>query len=254
MYYKTIKIEKMESLAIVTMNRPKEMNAISREMRREIIDAFSSFEKDGSVNIVILTGGQFVFSAGADIKEIAVLCDCEVEDYITSIKQCLLSIYMFNKPVIAAVCGIAMGEGLNLMNVCDFAIASESAIFSHPEVRLLGVNPFFQFLRDIVGTMKAKELTMLGEPIGAMEALHIGLVTKTVAIQDHMEEAIRMARELSKRPTNVLQALKRTANLTSSMDKISALELELATCKLLFKQKDRNDIIKIFQERIKRNN
>jgi len=252
MPYKTIIIEKTEGFAVITLNRPREMNAVSLEMRRELVEALSILENDHAVVSIILTGGGFVFSAGTDIKEMAELDDDEVADYLTSIKQCLEAFYTFKKPVLAAVGGIAMGEGLNLITVCDMVIASESAIFSHPEIKLFGVNPLFHVLRDIVGTNKAKELTMLGEPIGALEALRIGLANKVATLENFMDEALAMARELSSRSPDVLQALKRIANLTSSMEKRSSFDLEYDTCALFLSKKERKGYMEKFRGELKR--
>jgi enoyl-CoA hydratase len=252
MPYQTILVEKKDGVAVITLNRPREMNAVSLEMRRELLDSFAILESDRFVATLILTGGGFVFSAGTDIKEMAELEDDEVQDYIASIKQCLAVLYAFKKPVIAAVGGIAMGEGLNLITLCDMVIASEGAIFSHPEIKLFGVNPLFHVLRDIVGTNKAKELTMLGEPIGAMEALRIGLVNKVATHENFMVEALAMARELSRRSPEVLQSLKRIANLTSSMDKLSSLDLEFDTCALFLSGKERKGYMEKFRREDKR--
>ncbi len=216
------------------------------------MDAFTVLEKDRSINTMILTGGGFVFSAGTDIREMAELDDDEVADYLTSIKQCLTALYTFKKPVIAAVGGIAMGEGLNLITVCDIVIASESAIFSHPEIKLFGVNPLFHVLRDIVGTNKAKEMTMLAEPVGAMEALRIGLANKVATLENFMGEAIAMAKELSNRSPEVLQALKRICNLTSSMDKLSSLDLEYDACEYFLSKKERKDYMEKFRGEVKK--
>jgi len=252
MPYKTILIEKMEGVVVITLSRAGEMNALSLEMRRELMDAFSVLEKDRSVITIVLTGGEFVFSAGADIKEIAALADSEVVDYMNSIKECLTAVYAFKKPIVAAVGGIAMGEGLNLITLCDFVVASESAIFSHPEIKLLGINPLFRFLSDLIGTRKAKELTMLGEPIGAKEALRIGLVNKVAAPENFMEEALHMAEELSRRSPDALETVKKLANLTPTMERLSALELEFDACEILFSKKERKDYMEIFLEELKK--
>ena len=114
MNYKTILIEKKPGYAIVTLNRPNEMNALSRTMREELEDCFIKLEKDVEVMSIILTGGDYVFSAGMDIKEMAVLPDHEIDDYFKSIVSYLKRIYSCGKPVIAAVGGIALGGGFNL--------------------------------------------------------------------------------------------------------------------------------------------
>lgn len=252
MPHQTILIEKMEGLAVIKMNRPAELNALSQEMRREMIEAFSVLEKDRSVISVILTGGEFVFSAGADIKEMISLADTDVVQYLKSIKECLTAVYTFKKPIVAAVGGIAMGEGLNLVTLCDFVVASESAIFSHPEIKLLGINPLFRSLSDLIGTRKAMELTMLGEPIGAMEALRIGLVNRVDPLETFMEEALHVAKELSGRSPEALETLKKLAKLTPSMEKLSAMEMEFDACETLFSKKERKDYMETFLGELKK--
>ena len=176
MTYKTILVTREKGYAVVTLNRPGEMNALSERMRNELADCFDNLERDDSVSAVLLTGGDEVFSAGMDVKELAAtLFEGEVSDFIASMIRYLNKIYTFKKPVVAAVSGIALGGGFNLATVCDLIVASETAIFGHPELKF-GLNPLFDPLRRIVGTRKAKEITMLGEPIGAKEALRIGLV------------------------------------------------------------------------------
>jgi len=177
MKYNTILITKEKGYTILTLNRPGEMNALSREMRHELLHCFGQMEEDDSVKAVILTGGDNVFSAGVDLKELSILEGDEFENYMRMMIKNLQKIYTFRKPVIAAVSGIALGGGFNLVTVCDMVIASETAIFGHPELKF-GLNPLFDPLRRIVGTAKAKEIAMLGEPIGAREALRIGLVTR----------------------------------------------------------------------------
>jgi enoyl-CoA hydratase/carnithine racemase len=238
MTYKTIIIEKKEGYAIITMHRPAEMNALSREMRSELEKSFIRLEEDREVRCIILTGGDYVFSAGLDLKELSALPDTEIKDYFRTITKYLKIIYTCKKPVIAAVGGIALGGGFNLVTFCDLIIASESAIFGHPELKF-GLNPLFNPLRQIVGMSKAKEITMLGEPIGAREAMRIGLVNKVSAPEKLMYESESMARELASRDPEAVEAVKRISDITPRLDKASALDLELDVETLLFSSTER---------------
>jgi enoyl-CoA hydratase/carnithine racemase len=233
MTYKTIIEEKRPGYAIITMNRPREMNALSREMCRELQICFAELTDNAKISSVILTGGDYVFSAGRDIKELAALTTDEIDDYFKSISHFLKQIHAFNKPVIAAVGGIALGGGFNLVTVCDMIIASESAIFSHPELKF-GLNPLFSLLRELVGTAKAKEIAMLGEPIGAKEALRIGLVNKVATPDTFMSEAIIMAEELSRRSVRAIEAVKKISHLSPQLDAATALDIEFSITALLF--------------------
>jgi len=243
--YKTIKIDEQEGFAVVLLDRPKEMNALSREMRSEIEDGFSFLEEKDSVKAVVLTGGDYVFSAGMDIKEMTALPDGEIDEYFKGIIRYLQKIYSCKKPVIAAVGGIALGGGFNLATVCDIIIASESAIFGHPELKF-GLNPLVDPLWRIVGMAKAKEITMLGEPIGAHEAMRIGLVNKVAPPDRFMDEAKAVARELSKRSAKAVQAVKRISDIVPRLDKNSALEHEFEISALLYSRAERKECMKSF--------
>ena len=238
MNYKTILLEKKNGYAIVKLNRPEEMNAISREMHHELVEVFIDLEGDPEVKAIIITGGEYIFSAGMDIKEIAVISDTDINAYFESAMSYLEKIYLCKKPLIAAVGGFALGGGFNLVAICDLVVASESAIFCHPELKF-GLNPLFYPLSQIVGVTKAKEIVMLGEPIGANEALKIGLINKVAPPEKFMEEAEKMATILTKRSAKVLEELKKISAIVPRMDKIAALELEFTISANLFARDER---------------
>ncbi len=233
MAFNTLIIEKKNGYAIVKLNRPHEMNAISHEMCNELYCAFVDLENNIDVRSIIITGGEYVFSAGMDIKEISSLPNVKVEEYFKSIKKYVEKIYSCHKPVIAAVGGIALGGGFNIVTVCDLVVASESAIFCHPELKF-GFNPLFYPLSQVVGLTKAKEIVMLGEPIGANEALKIGLINKVVQPEKFMHEAENMAEVLAKRSTKVVEELKNICSIVPKMDKRAAIDLEFSIGSMLF--------------------
>jgi len=142
MTYQTIIVEKKKGYAVVKLNRPHEMNAISKMMRKELYAVFVDMESDPEIKAIVLTGGEYVFSAGMDIKEMSSLPEEESDEFLKSMMRYLKRIYSYKKPVIAAVGGIALGGGFNLVAICDLVVASESAIFCHPELKF-GFNPFF---------------------------------------------------------------------------------------------------------------
>jgi enoyl-CoA hydratase/carnithine racemase len=153
--------------------------------------------------------------------------------------------------VIAAVGGIALGGGFNLATFCDLIIASESAIFGHPELKF-GLNPLFNPLRQMVGTAKAKEIIMLGQPIGANEALRLGIVNKVTSPERLMPETESMARELAKRSPAAMEAVKRMSDIAPHMDRCSALELEMDVETLLFSTEERKERMRVFMECLKK--
>ena len=243
MIYQTLVIDKKKGYVVVKLNRPHEMNAISKEMRRELYDVFVALETDQEVKAIVLTGGEYVFSAGMDIKEMNSMPDEEGDEFLKSMMKYLKKIYSCKKPVIAAVGGIALGGGFNLVTVCDLVVASESAIFCHPELKF-GFNPFFYPLSQIVGITKAKEIVMLGEPIGAHEALRIGLVNKVEPPEKFMEVAEYMAETLSKRSAKAFEELKNLCSIVPRMDKMSAMDIESSICALLFARDERKEQMK----------
>ena len=250
MAFRTILVERKSGYTIVALHRPGEMNAISREMRAELEEGFSQLEEEEEVRSIILTGGEYVFSAGVDLKELSVICDEEVKSYFRSIARCLKKIYSCKKPVIAAVGGLALGGGFNLATVCDMIIASESAIFGHPELKF-GINPLFDPLRQWVGTAKAKELTMLGEPIGAKEGMRIGLVNKVVTPERMMAETEAMARELAKRSPEAIAAVKRISDIAPRLDKNSAVDFECDIEAFLFASAERKARMNEFMDTLR---
>lgn len=240
MTYHSLIVEKKKKYAVIKLNRPHEMNAISKEMHQELYDVFADLETDSDVRAVVLTGGEYVFSAGMDIKEMNNLPDKESDKFLKSMMMYLKKIYAFKKPVIAAVGGIALGGGFNLVTVCDLVVASESAIFCHPELKF-GFNPFFYPLSQIVGITKAKEIVMLGEPIGANEALKLGLVNKVEPPERFMEVAESIADTLSQRSPRAFEELKNLCSIVPRMDKMAAMDIESSICALLFTRDERKE-------------
>ena len=238
MAYKTILLDRKAGYAVVTLNRQQEMNALCREMRMEIDSVFEELEDDNSVRVVIITGGDYIFCAGMDLKEMSALPDHEIVAYFNSINKFLKRIYTFPKPVLAAVGGIALGGGFNIATVCDMIVASESAIFGHPELKF-GLNPLFSPVSHLVGIAKAKEITMMGEPIGAKEALRIGLVNKVLPPEEFMAETIAIAERLAERSAMAIAAVKKMSELTPMLDKNAALDLEFEVSTHLFSTVER---------------
>jgi len=238
MSYQTLIVEKKNEYAVVKLNRPHEMNAISREMRQDLYTVFVDLEIDPEVKAIVLTGGEYVFSAGMDIKEMSSLPNEESDEFLKSMIKYLKKIYSCKKPVIAAVGGIALGGGFNLVTICDLVVASESAIFCHPELKF-GFNPFIYPLSQIVGIAKAKEIVMLGEPIGANEALNIGLINKVEPPEKFMEVAEQMAQKLSGYSSKAFEELKNLCSIVPRMDKMAAMDIESSICALLFARDER---------------
>ncbi len=221
-----------DGVGTITLNRPREMNALSRNLCGELSDLMGELKDDPKVNVVIITGGPEIFSAGIDLAELTKLSPAEYKTYFEPIIDYYLSLYDFPKPMVAAVMGIALGGGFNLALACDFIIASETAIFAHPEVKF-GLNPIFDPLWRRVGIAKAKQLAMTGEPIGAVEAERIGLVTQVLPPEKVMDAANDLAGKLAQRSPKVLSMIKRISDLVPRLDRHSAVEHEVELSALL---------------------
>ena len=255
MTYETIIYEKSEYLAIITLNRPEKLNALSPQMYKELYAALSDADKDASVRVIIITGGSTVFAAGADLEAMSTAGQDVVEafkarfapnnpfDYIEHI----------GKPVIAAIAGYALGSGCELAMCCDFRIAADTAKFGQPEIRV-GLIPGAggtQRLPRLIGMTKAKELIMLGEFITAQEAKEIGLVNAVIAADSLLDEAKKLAAKLAQRPPFGLRLAKMVMNMGAGRDLPSALALEREAFAMLFATEDTKEGIRAFTEKRK---
>ena len=182
-------------VGIVTLNRPEVLNALSVEMIDRLIDALEGFDGDPDIRVIVLTGNEKAFAAGADIGEMA---DASVVDmYERNNLARWLRIKAIRTPMIAAVSGWVLGGGSELAMHCDIIIASESAKFGQPEINI-GVMPGeggTQRLTRAIGKFKAMEIILSGRFYGAKEACEAGLVTQVVAKEQYVMEALRLAPE-----------------------------------------------------------
>ena len=181
-------------VGIVTLNRPKQLNALNNELMDELGSALKAFDADDSIGCIILTGSEKAFAAGADIGAMAQYSFADVynNDYITRNWEQIRSI---RKPVIAAVSGFALGGGCELAMMCDFIIAADNAKFGQPEIKL-GIIPGAggtQRLPRAVGKAKAMDMAMTGRMMDATEAERAGLVSRVVPLEKLMDEALGAA-------------------------------------------------------------
>jgi Enoyl-CoA hydratase/carnithine racemase len=200
MSYETLLTETRGAVALVTLNRPKALNALNSTVMAELTDAFAGFAKDDAIGAIVLTGSEKAFAAGADIKEMQSLdfVDAYVNDFISGWE----AIASTRKPVIAAVSGFALGGGCELAMMCDFIIASETAKFGQPEITL-GVIPGMggsQRLTRAVGKAKAMDLVLTGRMMDAAEAERAGLVSRIVAPERLIDEAVEAAAKIASFP------------------------------------------------------
>lgn len=198
MAYENILTEQKGPVGIITLNRPKALNALCQALMDELTDAVDAFEKDDSVHVMIITGSEKAFAAGADIKEMAAkgFVDVYRGDFISSNWE---RITRTRKPVIAAVAGYALGGGCELAMMCDFIIAADSAKFSQPEITI-GTLPGAggtQRLTRLVGKSKAMEMCLTGRMMDAAEAESAGLVARVVPAAELMADALKTAEKIA---------------------------------------------------------
>lgn len=195
--YETILVERRERVGLITLNRPKSLNALNVLMSQEVVSALRSFDADENVGAIVIVGSPRAFAAGADIEEMAdrTLVDLQNFDIFAS-WQNLLSI---GKPIVAAVSGYALGGGCELAMMCDFIIASEDAHFGQPEIKL-GILPGIggsQRLTKSVGKALAMDMILTGRSINALEAKAAGLVSRVVPSSDLLQIALEAAHTIA---------------------------------------------------------
>ena len=193
MQYKTILVEKKNHIAIITLNRPEKLNAINLQMKNEIYQALDELEADDDVQVVIMTGAGSAFSSGHDNSSPF----SELPEFVSLKEE--EKLFKLDKPVIAAIHGYTLGDGLQQAMLCDIIVASENAVlgFIGPKVGGLCYGSF-TVLPAVVGRHKANELLFTCDQIGAEEAFRIGLVNKVVPNEQLLTRTIEMAEKIMK--------------------------------------------------------
>ena len=218
-------------VGVVTINRPKALNALNSEVLKEIEATFDAIDLDATRAVVLTGAGDKSFVAGADIGEMSTLTKAEGEAFGKTGNDVFRKIETFPIPVIAAVNGFALGGGCEISMSCDIRICSENAIFGQPEVGL-GITPGFggtQRLARIVGPGKAKQLIYTARNIKAAEAYRIGLVNEVYPLEELMLQAKKMAKGIAKNAPIAVRACKKAINegLEVGMDEAIVIEEKL---------------------------
>ncbi len=212
--YENILVETRGAVGLITLNRPKALNALSSGLVADLGAALDIFEADSNVRAVVLTGSDKAFAAGADIKEMASrsFVDVYVSDFITKGWE---RITTFRKPIIAAVAGYALGGGCEVAMMCDFIIAADTARFGQPEITL-GILPGAggtQRLTRAVGKAKAMEMCLTGRQMDAAEAERAGLVSRIVPAESLLSEAMKAAEKIASMSLPAVMLTKEAVNV-----------------------------------------
>jgi enoyl-CoA hydratase len=252
MELKNLVFEKEGNIAVITINRPKALNALNSETLVELEMVIDSLAKARDIYAVVLTGsGEKAFVAGADISEMKDLSGMEGREFGILGNRVFRKIETLEKPVIAAINGFALGGGCELSMACDIRIASVKAKFGQPEVSL-GITPGFggtQRLPRLVGIGMAKELIYTGKIINAEEAFRIGLVNKVVEIENLMIEAMKMANAIAAQAPIAVNLCKSSINRGMQCDIETALMYESEVFGACFSTEDQKEGITAFSEK-----
>jgi enoyl-CoA hydratase len=249
MNFENVVVETDGPVAVVTLNRPQQLNALSYGLVKDLSLAMQALDEDDEVRVIIVTGGEKVFAAGADIKEMAELgpFDAPVRERLAYRDQ----INEISKPVIAAVSGFALGGGCELAMSCDIIIASETARFGQPEVNL-GIIPGSggtQRLARTVGKYRAMEMILAGEFLSASDAERLGLVNRVVPVELLLEEAREVAKKIAAKPLLAIKAGKEAVLKSANTSLNDGLEYERKSFHLLLASEDRKEGMKAFLEK-----
>ena len=250
MAYEHILVETRGPVGLITLNRPKAMNALCADLAREIAEAVDAYEADETIGALVVTGSEKAFCAGADIKEMADknYMDVYKEDFITvnweRLSHC-------RKPVVAAVAGYALGGGCEFAMMCDFILAAENAKFGQPEI-LIGTIPGAggtQRLTRFIGKSKAMEMVLTGRMMDAEEAERAGLVSRIVPLEELVDEAVQTAEKMANLSRPVVMLAKESVNRAYETTLAEGVRFERRVFHSTFATEDQKEGMSAFAEK-----
>jgi enoyl-CoA hydratase len=247
--HSTIRVDHHDRVALITLDRPAALNALSSVVLSELAGALGELERDAAIGCVVLTGSDKAFAAGADIKEMASrgYLDMYDEDFFAGWD----AVSEFRKPLIAAVSGYALGGGCELAMMCDFIIASDTAKFGQPEIKL-GVMPGMggsQRLTRAIGKSKAMELILTGRNMDADEAERAGLVARIVPHGELLDEALKTAGTIAELSLPITMMAKEAVNRAEEMSLAEGLRFERRVFHAMFATDDQKEGMAAFVEK-----
>lgn len=249
MAYETILVETRGKVGLVTLNRPKAMNALNSTVLGELLDACRAFDADAQIGAIVIAGSEKAFAAGADIKEMQ--SKTFVEAYMQDFFSGWEDFTRIRKPIIAAVSGYALGGGCELAMMCDFIIAGDNARFGQPEITL-GVMPGMggsQRLTRFVGKAKAMDMCLTGRMMDATEAERAGLVSRVVASGDLLEEALAAGAKIAAFSLPAVMMAKEAVNRAYETTLSEGLRFERRLFHSMFALEDQKEGMAAFAEK-----
>jgi len=249
MAYETILVETRGPIGLITLNRPKALNALNAQLVRELNQALDAFEADAQVAVMVLTGSDRAFAAGADVKEM------QAKDFMAAYKDDFIApwqkVAARRKPLIAAVGGYALGGGCELAMMCDIIIAADNARFGQPEINL-GTIPGAggtQRLTRMVGKSKAMEMVLTGRMMDAAEAERANLVARVVPVADLLDEAMKLAETIAEKSQPIVAMAKEAVNAAYETSLQQGVLFERRLFYATFASEDRREGMEAFVEK-----
>jgi enoyl-CoA hydratase len=247
--YETILVETRGRVGIITLNRPKALNALNHALMTEVVDAATALDSDAGIGAIVITGSERAFAAGADITEMASMSYREV--YFGGLFTAWERIPALRTPTIAAVAGHALGGGCELAMMCDLILAADTANFGQPEINL-GVIPGMggtQRLTRAVGKAKAMDLILTGRTMKADEAERAGLVARVVPAAELLDTAIEVATGIAAKSLQAAMAAKEAVNRAFEMTLTEGVRFERNAFQSLFALEDQTEGMAAFVEK-----
>jgi enoyl-CoA hydratase len=249
MAYETLKIETRGKVGLITLDRPKSLNALNTAMMNEMASAISAFDNDKKIGCMVITGSEKAFAAGADIKEMQPLTYAEAYD--VDLFAGWDAVVQAKKPIIAAVAGYALGGGCELAMMCDFILAADTAKFGQPEISL-GVMPGMggsQRLTRFVGKSKSMEMCLTGRMMDAEEAERSGLVSRVLEAGELVEDAIKTAAKIADFSAPSVRMIKESVNRSYELTLAEGIRFERRLFHSMFAFDDQSEGMSAFIEK-----
>lgn len=254
MDFECIIYKKEEGIATIKLNRPKVLNAMNKQLWLDFQVALEDVKNDPEIKVLIITGEGRAFSTGADLKDSKDRSIEEYRNYLVELQETSRKIIRFEKPIIAAINGYALGSGYELGLACDIRIAAEEATIGSPEARVTSsvTGGAMRLVQDLIGPGKAKELLFTAEYIDGKEAERIGLVNKAVPLDKLMKTTIEMAKKIAENSSFSIKMIKKGFNMARGEVSLEALmDYEIEACLACVSTKERQDSLQEFEERKK---